>query len=174
MKESIGDAVPTHQFKMLAMRLADADERMMRELAEGRTRNAARVALQIQDLCDALEDLGRQAAKQEFTTLREVAANNSGLKKVANSPEFEAALQDLMKYLSGMEHFFAKARSATEDPIKQITLTGMWQDWVNFKDANWKDLFYKLQKDEMSVAADLKFKLIFKSELLKGLNTGSL
>lgn len=158
MKDSIGDATPTHQFKMLAVRLADADARMMRELEDGRTRNAARVALQIQDLCDAIEDLGRQAAKEEITTIREVASEKSGLSKVASSPEFEGALNDLMKYLSGMEPAFAKARSSTDDPIKQITLTGMWQDWINFKDSNWKDLFYKLQKDEISAAAELKFK----------------
>ena len=65
----------------------------------------------------------------------------------------EGALDDLFGYIALMESKFIEAREKIDDPVKRVVLTGMYNDWLNFKSEKWRDSIYMLMKGESFMAA---------------------
>lgn len=65
---------------------------------------------------------------------------------------FDPAVEDLIKYINGVETAFIGAREGTDDPLAKVILTGMWQDFLNFKHEKWKGSFQMLAQQAQEVA----------------------
>lgn len=65
---------------------------------------------------------------------------------------FDPAVEGLVNYINGMEKAFLEAREGTDNPLAKVILTGMWQDFLNFKHKNWKDSFQMLAQRAREVA----------------------
>lgn len=65
-------------------------------------------------------------------------------KEFNRTAQFTSATQELIDHINGLEKTFFEAREGTDDPVSKVIITGMWQDFLNFKHEKWKDAFRML------------------------------
>lgn len=93
--------------------------------------------------------LNKKHHKEVEDEMDKAARRLDNLRKLA---AFDPAVQELVSYINGMESAFLGARESTDDPLSRVILTGMWQDFLNFKHEKWKDSFLMLHQRGQEVA----------------------